>query len=96
MEHESDGDTNCNWCIRNGLHKNLKEVEIRERAKTIQITTLLRSNGILRRILETWGDLLSLRLHWKTISEGWCEKLARSKVIMIIIIIIIIVIIYLL
>ena len=24
--------------------------------------------GILRRVLDTWGDLLSPRLHWKTIS----------------------------
>ena len=29
---------------------------------------LLRSARILRRVLETWGDLLSLSLQWKTIS----------------------------
>ena len=29
---------------------------------------LLRTARILRRVLETWGDLLSLRLQWKTIS----------------------------
>ena len=35
--------------------------------ETIQTTALLRTAKILRRILETWGDLLSLRLQWKTI-----------------------------
>ena len=30
--------------------------------------TLLRTARILRRVLETWGDLLSLKLQWKTIS----------------------------
>ena len=33
-----------------------------------QITALLRSATILRIVLETWGDLLSLRLLWKSIS----------------------------
>ena len=33
---------------------------------------------ILRRVQETWGDLLSLKLHWKTIRWRWCEKLSRS------------------
>ena len=33
--------------------------------ETIQTTTLLR---ILRRVLETWGKLLSLKLQWKTIN----------------------------
>ena len=36
--------------------------------ETIQTTTLLRTARILRRVLETWGDLLSLQLQWKTIS----------------------------
>ena len=27
---------------------------------------------ILTRVLETWGDLLSLKLQWKTISWRWC------------------------
>ena len=30
---------------------------------------LLRSARILRRVLETWGDVLSFELQWKTISE---------------------------
>ena len=37
-------------------------------AETIQMTALLRTTRILRRVLETCGDLLSLKLQWKTIS----------------------------
>ena len=43
----------------------LEDLEIRGRMNTIQTTPLLRSARILRRILETWGDLLSLKLHTK-------------------------------
>ena len=44
------------------------------RVETIQTTALLRSARILRRVLETWEDLLSLKLQWKTISYCWCKK----------------------
>ena len=37
-------------------------------SETIQTKTLLRSARILRRVLETWGDLLSLELQWRTFS----------------------------
>ena len=40
-----------------------------------QITALFKTARILRRVLETWGDLLSLKLQWNTISLRWCEKL---------------------
>ena len=40
------------------------DLEIRGRVETIQSTALLRS----ARIMETWGNLLSLKLQWKTIS----------------------------
>ena len=47
----------------------LEELEIGgRRAETIQIISFLRSARILRRVLEICGDLLSLRLQWKTIS----------------------------
>ena len=42
-------------------------VEITGRMETIQTTALLRSARKLRGVLETWGDLLSLKLLWKTI-----------------------------
>ena len=57
------------------LLKGLEDLEIGGRVETIQTTTLLRTARILRRVQETWGDLLSLRLQWKTISVSWCEKL---------------------
>ena len=51
-----------------GLLKGLEDLEVGGRVETIQMTALLRTARILRRVLETWGDLLSLRLQWKTIS----------------------------
>ena len=57
------------------LLKGLEDLEFGGRVKTIQTTPLLRTARILRRVLGTWGDLLSLKLQWKTISENWCEKL---------------------
>ena len=50
------------------LTKGLKDLEIRGRVETIQTTALLRTARRLRRVLETWGDFLSLKLQWKTIS----------------------------
>ena len=50
-----------------GLLKRLGGLEIGGRVETIQTTALLRMARILRRVLETWGDLLSLKLQWKTI-----------------------------
>ena len=69
MEHDGDGDTNCNWCTRNNprrIGKRLEDLEIRGHVETIQ-TTLLRSARILRRVLETCADLLSLKLQWEAI-----------------------------
>ena len=42
-----------------------KDLEITGRVDTIQITELLRPARILRSILETWKNLLSLKLQWK-------------------------------
>ena len=42
--------------------KRLEDLEIKEQAETIQTITLLRSARILRRVLETYGDLLSHKL----------------------------------
>ena len=54
--------------ITKGLLKGLEDLEIGGRVETIQTTSLLRKARILRRVLETWGDLLSLKLLCKTIS----------------------------
>ena len=61
--------------VTEGSVKGLDDLEIRGRVEIIQTTKLLRSARILRRVLETCGDLLSLKLQWKTISYHWCEKL---------------------
>ena len=53
--------------VTKGLLKGLEDLEVGGRVETIQTTALLRTARILRRVLETWGDLLSLRLEWKTI-----------------------------
>ena len=42
MEHESDGDTNCNRCTKGSI-MGLEDMEIRGREETIQTTALLRS-----------------------------------------------------
>ena len=66
--------------IHKDLIRGLEELEIWRRAETIQTTALLRSARVLRRVLEIWGDLLSLKLQWKTISQRWCKKkLTRRK-----------------
>ena len=54
--------------ITKGLLKDLEGLEVGGRVETIQTTALLRTARILRRVLETWGDLLSLKLQWKIIS----------------------------
>ena len=61
--------------VTNGLLKGLGDLEVGGRVETIQTTALLKMGRILRRVVETWGDLLSLNLRWKTISLRWCEKL---------------------
>ena len=50
------------------LLKGLEDLQVGGREETIQTATLLRMARILRRVLENWGDLLSLKLQWKTIS----------------------------
>ena len=54
--------------ITKGLLKSLEDLEVGGRVETIQMTALLRTARILIRVLETWGDLLSLKLLRKTIS----------------------------
>ena len=49
--------------VTDGLLKGLEDSEVGGWLETIQMTALLRTARILRRVLETWGDLLSLKLH---------------------------------
>ena len=53
--------------VTKGLLKGPENLEVDGRLETIQTTALLRTAKILRRVQETWGDLLSLSLQWKTI-----------------------------
>ena len=50
------------------LLKGLEDLGVGGRVGTIQTAAILITARILRRVLETWGDLLSLKLQWKTIS----------------------------
>ena len=61
--------------VTKGKLKGLEDLEVGSRVETIQTTALLKTARILRRVLETWGDLLSLNFQWKTIGLRWCEKL---------------------
>ena len=47
--------------ITKGLLKGLEDLEVGRRVETNQMTALLRTARILRQVLETWEDLLSLR-----------------------------------
>ena len=48
--------------VTKGLVQGPEDLEITGQVETIQSTALL------RRVLETWGDLLSFKLQWETIS----------------------------
>ena len=48
--------------VTKGFPKGLEELEVGGRVETIQTTALLRMARILRRVLETRRDFLSLRL----------------------------------
>ena len=52
--------------VSKGLLKGLEDLDVGGRVETIQTTALLKTGRILRRVLETWGDLLSRKLQWKT------------------------------
>ena len=61
--------------ITKGLLKGLEDLEVGGRVETIQITALLRTARILRRVLETWGDLLSFKLQGKPSAYTDVKKL---------------------
>ena len=51
--------------VTKGLLKGLEDLEVGGRVETIQTTALLKTARIQKRVLETWGDLLSLNLQCK-------------------------------
>ena len=54
--------------VTKGLLKGLKDLDVGGRVEIFQTKALFEKARILRRVLETWEDLLSLNLQWKTIS----------------------------
>ena len=50
----------------------------KKESRPFKTTALLRSMGILKKVLETWEVLLSLWLQWKTTSLSWYEKLTEK------------------
>ena len=64
--------------VTNGLLKRLEDLEVGGRVKTIQTTAVLRTARILRRVLETWGDLLSLKLKWKPSANADVKKTLKE------------------
>ena len=50
------------------LIKGPEDLEVGGRVETIQTIALLRTARLMTSVLETWGDLQSVRLQWKTIS----------------------------
>ena len=78
MEHEGDNYTNCDryfWCSNKSIIKVTGGLGSWRTSGDILNSSLLRNARILRRVLETWGDLLSLKHQRKTISYRWCVKL---------------------
>ena len=66
LEPKGECAANSSWYAWNGPQEfGLEEMEIRGRINTIQ-TTALWSARKLRKVQEAWGDLLSLKLQWKT------------------------------
>ena len=51
--------------VTKGLLKGLEDLEVGGGAETIPTTALLGTARLLKRVLETWGDLLSLKPQWK-------------------------------
>ena len=54
--------------VTKGFVQELEDLEITWRVETVGTTALLRSARILWWVLETWGDLQSIKLQWKIIS----------------------------
>ena len=61
--------------VTKGLLKGLEDLQVGGRVETIQTTALLKIARILRSVLETWGDLLSLNLQWKPSAYADVKKL---------------------
>ena len=66
--------------ITKGLLKGLEVLEVGGRVETIQLRALLRTARILRKVLETWGDLLCTQTPVKN-SKGLKKKIIIIPII---------------
>ena len=73
MKNESDNDTSLV-----GQLETIPKGLVKGQVETIQATVLLRSARTLRRVLETWGDMLSLKLQWKLSTNVGVKKLSKE------------------
>ena len=80
VEHKCDSDTICSWCTRNSsqmLGKKTGGIGDQRNDRDYTNRSIVKIGLILRKVLEIWGDLLSLKLQWKTVSlfeNLWREK----------------------
>ena len=92
MKHERDDDTNCNRYAQYSYQRIDKRLGGIGNKRTtgddpnnrIVETAIVEITRILRKVLETRGDLLSLRLQWETSANVDVENSLRSKTIIII------------
>ena len=83
----NDDVTYYNQCARNGPQRLAKEtgrVENWRTSRECPNYTIVENGQNTQKRTGDGEDLLSLRLHWGTISKRWCEKPARRNVITII------------
>ena len=66
--------------VLKNLIKEFEELKIMGKFESIQTTVLLKMARIPRRVLETWGDVQSLKHLWKKKSIFlWYEKFTKSN-----------------
>ena len=65
--------------VTNGLVQGLEDLEIRGQVESFQNTALGISARILRRVLETLGDLLFLKIKWELSAKAGVKNSKRSN-----------------
>ena len=64
MKHEDDGDSNCNWCTCGNFQNIEKQTvkHVNQRSRDYPDYSIIKINQNTEKALETWEDLLSLKL----------------------------------
>ena len=84
VEHEGDRDTSSNCLIWNGpqgLSTGIERVRNRKTNGDHPNYSIVKIGQNTTKSPGDWGDLLLLRLPWKTITLSWWEKITRSVII---------------